>query len=44
MYALRRTKDAFKENKSLSDESQIQKSIQEAKDNLEIIRRQVSTI
>ncbi|XP_070490949.1 protein bcn92 [Chironomus tepperi] len=41
MYALRRTKDAFKDNKSLTDGDMINKSIVEAKENLELIRRQV---
>ncbi|CAG9809945.1 unnamed protein product [Chironomus riparius] len=41
MYALRRTRDAFKENKSITDGTLLQKSILEAKENLEIIRRQV---
>ena len=41
MYALRRTRDAFRENKSITDGTLLQKSILEAKENLEIIRRQV---
>lgn len=41
MYALRRTKDAFRENKCLTDESKIQQCIREAKENLEMIKRQV---
>jgi hypothetical protein len=41
MYALRRTRDAFRENKSVTDESKIQKCITEAKENLEMIKRQV---
>jgi hypothetical protein len=42
MYALRRTKDAFRENKSLSDQKQIKTCIEEAKENLEMLQRQVS--
>lgn len=41
-YALRRVRVAFRENKSLSDPKLIQKEIGIAKDNLEIIRRQVT--
>lgn len=41
MYALRRTRDAFRENKCLADESKIQQCIKEAKENLEMIKRQV---
>lgn len=41
MYALRRTRDAFRENKCLTDESKIQQCIADAKNNLEMIKRQV---
>ncbi|XP_022096157.1 LYR motif-containing protein 4-like [Acanthaster planci] len=40
-YALRRTKDAFRENKSLTDEAGINALIREAEENLQIIKRQV---
>ncbi|CAH2056258.1 unnamed protein product, partial [Iphiclides podalirius] len=41
-YALRRVRDAFKENKSLTDPKLIRKEYQFAKENLAIITRQVS--
>ncbi|XP_073964588.1 LYR motif-containing protein 4-like [Choristoneura fumiferana] len=41
-YALRRIRDAFKENKTLSDPKQIKKEYLYAKENLPIIRRQVA--
>ncbi|XP_063544760.1 LYR motif-containing protein 4 [Cydia strobilella] len=41
-YALRRVRDAFKANKTLSDSKQIQKEYQFAKENLAIIRRQAA--
>ncbi|XP_063631404.1 LYR motif-containing protein 4 [Cydia splendana] len=41
-YALRRVRDAFKANKTLSDPKQIQKEYQFAKENLAIIRRQAA--
>ena len=41
-YALRRTKDAFRENKTLTDEVEIKAFIQKAEKNLEIMKRQVS--
>ncbi|XP_033626453.1 LYR motif-containing protein 4-like [Asterias rubens] len=40
-YALRRTKDAFRENKTLTDEVEIKAFIQKAEKNLEIMKRQV---
>lgn len=40
MYALRRVKDAFKDNKALTDESKVQKCLAEAKENLEMLKRQ----
>ncbi|XP_045457732.1 LYR motif-containing protein 4B [Melitaea cinxia] len=40
-YALRRVRDAFKENKSLSDPKSIKKEFEYGKNNLEIIKRQV---
>ncbi|CAH4031972.1 unnamed protein product [Pieris brassicae] len=39
-YAIRRVRDAFKENKSLSDGKAINNEIKFAKENLEIIKRQ----
>ena len=40
-YALRRTRDAFHKNKTVTDSQKIQDLINEAKKNLEIIKRQV---
>ncbi|KAF2885233.1 hypothetical protein ILUMI_20952 [Ignelater luminosus] len=40
-YALRRIRDSFKENKSLTDQIQIKQQINKGYDNLEIIKRQV---
>jgi hypothetical protein len=39
-YAVRRTRDAFRDNKSLTDAKQIQKCIDTAKENLEVLKRQ----
>ncbi|GFN97515.1 lyr motif-containing protein 4 [Plakobranchus ocellatus] len=39
-YAIRRTKDAFKENKNITDSKQIQSLIQKAQENLEVLKRQ----
>lgn len=43
-YALRRIRDAFKENKQLADKAAIQEQIDYGKKNLDIIRRQVNKI
>lgn len=40
MYTLRRVRDAFKENKSLTEELKIQQCLKEATENLEMLRRQ----
>ncbi|GFR92848.1 LYR motif-containing protein 4 [Elysia marginata] len=40
LYALRRTKDAFKENKNVSDPTRIKALIQKAQENLEVVKRQ----
>lgn len=40
-YALRRIKDAFKDNKKLTEPDAIQKQYQFASENLDVIRRQV---
>ncbi|KAK3725576.1 hypothetical protein RRG08_042994 [Elysia crispata] len=40
LYALRRTKDAFKENKDVSDPTRIQALIQKGQENLEVLKRQ----
>lgn len=40
-YALRRVRDAFKENKSLMDSKTIKKEFLHGKENLELIKRQV---
>lgn len=42
MYALRKTRDAFREHKSLSDANEINRCIIDARNNLDLIRRQVS--
>ncbi|EAT42558.1 AAEL005928-PC [Aedes aegypti] len=39
-YALRRVRDAFRENKALTDSSKIQSEMDYARKNLEIIKRQ----
>lgn len=41
-YALRRIKDAFKENKALGQADQVQQQFRFANENLDIIKRQVS--
>lgn len=41
MYAIRRIKDAFRENKDISDPDKINTVVKRAKDNLEIMKRQV---
>ncbi|XP_071443100.1 LYR motif-containing protein 4 [Hetaerina americana] len=41
-YAIRRTRDAFRENKTLTDSEEIRKQMEYAKKNLEIIKRQVT--
>ena len=40
-YALRRVRDAFRENKNVTDPNKINQLIEEARINLEIIKRQV---
>ncbi|XP_013410929.1 LYR motif-containing protein 4-like [Lingula anatina] len=42
LYALRRTKDAFKDNKMETNPEKIQELIGKAQKNLEIIKRQVT--
>lgn len=41
-YALRRVRDAFKENKGLSEQNAIQEQINYGKENVDIIKRQVN--
>ncbi|XP_054841513.1 LYR motif-containing protein 4 [Eublepharis macularius] len=41
-YALRRIRDAFRENKNVKDSAQIETLMNNAKTNLEMIRRQVT--
>lgn len=41
-YALRRIRDAFRENKALAQPQEVMKQYQFANENLNIIRRQVS--
>lgn len=41
MYAVRRIRDAFRENKNVKDPVEIQALVNKAKRDLEIIRRQV---
>ncbi|KAM6375608.1 LYR motif-containing protein 4 isoform 1-T2 [Alca torda] len=40
-YAIRRIRDAFRENKSIKDSEKIEELVNKAKANLEVIRRQV---
>uniref|UniRef100_A0A803WBR6 LYR motif containing 4 n=1 Tax=Ficedula albicollis TaxID=59894 RepID=A0A803WBR6_FICAL len=40
-YAIRRIRDAFRENKNLSDSEKIEELLNKAKANLEVIQRQV---
>uniref|UniRef100_G1MXY0 LYR motif containing 4 n=1 Tax=Meleagris gallopavo TaxID=9103 RepID=G1MXY0_MELGA len=40
-YAIRRIRDAFRENKSIKDSEKIEELVNKAKENLEIIHRQV---
>ncbi|XP_052553559.1 LYR motif-containing protein 4 isoform X2 [Tympanuchus pallidicinctus] len=39
-YAIRRIRDAFRENKSIKDSAKIEELVNKAKENLEIIHRQ----
>ncbi|XP_019346018.2 LYR motif-containing protein 4 isoform X1 [Alligator mississippiensis] len=41
-YAIRRIRDAFRENKHIKDSAEIQKLVNKAKENLDIIHRQMS--
>ena len=41
MYATRRIKDAFRENKDISDPEKIKVLVKKAQDGLEIMKRQV---
>ncbi|XP_060100172.1 LYR motif-containing protein 4 [Heteronotia binoei] len=41
-YAIRRIRDAFRENKNLKDSSKIEALVNSAKSNLEMIHRQVT--
>ncbi|XP_048794453.1 LYR motif-containing protein 4 isoform X2 [Lagopus muta] len=41
-YAIRRIRDAFRENKSIKDSAKIEELVNKAKENLEIIHRQVT--
>lgn len=40
-YAIRRIRDAFRENKNIKDSEKIEELVNKAKENLEVIRRQV---
>ncbi|XP_040443996.1 LYR motif-containing protein 4 isoform X1 [Falco naumanni] len=42
MYAIRRIRDAFKENKNIKDSEKIEELVKKAKANLEVIHRQVT--
>ncbi|XP_078365377.1 LYR motif-containing protein 4-like [Oculina patagonica] len=42
MYATRRIKDAFRENKDISDPEKVKTLVKKAEDSLEIMKRQVS--
>ncbi|NWR96206.1 LYRM4 protein, partial [Motacilla alba] len=41
-YAIRRIKDAFRENKNIADSEKIEELLNKAKANLEVIQRQVT--
>ncbi|XP_009883725.1 PREDICTED: LYR motif-containing protein 4 [Charadrius vociferus] len=41
-YAIRRIRDAFRENKNIKDSEKIEELVNKAKANLEIIHRQVT--
>ncbi|NXH01110.1 LYRM4 protein, partial [Loxia leucoptera] len=41
-YAIRRIKDAFKENKNITDSEKIEELLNKAKANLQVIQRQVT--
>ncbi|XP_042724847.1 LYR motif-containing protein 4 [Lagopus leucura] len=41
-YAIRRIRDSFRENKSIKDSAKIEELVNKAKENLEIIHRQVT--
>ncbi|NXG15723.1 LYRM4 protein, partial [Grallaria varia] len=41
-YAIRRIRDAFRENKNIKDSEKIEELVNKAKANLEVIRRQVT--
>ncbi|XP_026869097.1 LYR motif-containing protein 4A [Electrophorus electricus] len=41
-YALRRVRDAFRENQGVEDPKAVEQLLQKARENLDIIRRQVS--
>ncbi|XP_019377702.1 PREDICTED: LYR motif-containing protein 4 isoform X2 [Gavialis gangeticus] len=43
-YAIRRIRDAFRENKHIQDSAEIQKLVNKAKENLDIIHRQYCII
>ncbi|XP_019398419.1 PREDICTED: LYR motif-containing protein 4 isoform X3 [Crocodylus porosus] len=43
-YAIRRIRDAFRENKHIEDSAEIQKLVNKAKENLDIIHRQYCII
>uniref|UniRef100_A0A8B9Q4S1 Complex 1 LYR protein domain-containing protein n=1 Tax=Apteryx owenii TaxID=8824 RepID=A0A8B9Q4S1_APTOW len=43
-YAIRRIRDAFRENKNIKDSEEIEELVNKAKANLEIIHRQVSLL
>ncbi|RUS79126.1 hypothetical protein EGW08_013104 [Elysia chlorotica] len=40
LYAIRRTQDAFKENKAVSDTARVQALLQKGRENLEVLKRQ----
>lgn len=43
-YALRKTRDEFKENKNVTDTQKVTELLKKAQSNLEIIKRQVSDV
>ena len=44
MYATRRIKDAFRENKDVTDPEKLMSLIKKAQDSLEIMKRQVRSV
>ncbi|XP_064299616.1 LYR motif-containing protein 4 isoform X2 [Phalacrocorax carbo] len=43
-YAIRRIRDAFRENKNINDSEKIEELVNKAKANLEVIHRQITSL